>query len=133
MPATSQEPSGRFASQSEFQAGGSGRRKRVSARHQAKRLDRIFDRACSSENRLGRRKKFSSSVRIQRSAISPGALRQLRFGSDVFADALVPQAGACRRPRFHPQKSQNACLARAGLHPGTIAAMVIALPNGTVN
>jgi hypothetical protein len=42
------------------------------------------------ENRLGRRKKFSSSVRISKVRNFTGALRQLRFGPDVFADALVP-------------------------------------------
>jgi len=36
---------------------GSGRRKRVSARHQVKRLDRPFDEL---ENRSGRRNQFSS-------------------------------------------------------------------------
>src|ERR1700709_1474699 len=30
------------------------------------------------------------SVRIQRSAVSPAVLAQVRFGPDVFADALVP-------------------------------------------
>ncbi len=71
MPATSQEPSGSFASRSEFQTGGSGRRKRVSARHQVKRSGLVFDRVRSGEIRFGGRRKFSSSVRIQRSAVSP--------------------------------------------------------------
>ncbi len=39
---------------------GSGRRKRVSARHQVKRLDRIFEGFALLENRSGRRNKFSS-------------------------------------------------------------------------
>jgi hypothetical protein len=90
MPATSQEPSGRFASRSEFQTGGSGRRKRVSARHQVKRLDRTFDRACSFRKPARQKKEvffIGADLKVRNFT---GALRQLRFGPDVFADALVP-------------------------------------------
>ena len=50
---------GRFASRSKFKSEGSGRRKRVSARHQVKRLDRISKEPALS-NRSGRRNRFSS-------------------------------------------------------------------------
>jgi hypothetical protein len=64
----------------------------VSARHQVKRLDRIFERVRSNENRFGRRNKFSSFGADLASAISPAIFAQVKSGPDVFADALVPCA-----------------------------------------
>jgi hypothetical protein len=64
----------------------------VSARHQVKRLDRIFERVRSNENRFGRRNKFSSFGADLESAISPAIFAQVKSGPDVFADALVPCA-----------------------------------------
>jgi hypothetical protein len=43
MPATSQEPRDGPFLETDFNPGSSGRRKRVSARHQVKRLDRTFE------------------------------------------------------------------------------------------
>lgn len=76
--------------ESGLQPGGSGRRKRVSARHQVKRLDRPFERARSCENRSGRRSQFSSFGADFWSAISSGSKPFMKSGPDVFADALVP-------------------------------------------
>ena len=76
--------------ESGFQPGGSGRRKRVSARHQVKRLDRPFERARSCENRSGRRNQLSSFGADLWSAISSGSKPSMKSGPDVFADALVP-------------------------------------------
>src|SRR6266404_1402752 len=71
---------------------GSGRRKRVSARHQVKRLDRAFE---EFENRSGRRNQFSS---FGADPLAPQfhrrSLSQVKSGPDVFADALVPNAAA---------------------------------------
>src|SRR5882757_5123044 len=101
MPATSQEPSGRFASRSEFKAGGSGRRKRVSARHQVKRLNRHFGRARPNETGSAEeaqypywRSSFGADPKVRSFT---GGFRRVRFGPDVFADALVPLAGASSR------------------------------------
>jgi hypothetical protein len=98
--------------------GGSGRRKRVSARHQVKRLDRIFRKSSlNSKNRSGRRNKLSSFGADLCSAISPANSSPVQSGPDVFADALVPQAGAidARRSTNLPiQIRQRKCLGRHG-------------------
>ena len=72
---------------------GSGRRKRVSARHQVKRLDRISKEFASS-SRSSRRNKLSSfgadafmEIRNFYRRHKPG----MKSGPDVFADALVPR------------------------------------------
>jgi hypothetical protein len=121
MPATSQEPSG------------SGRRKRVSARHQVKRLDRIFDRACSFRKPVRQKKEVFFIGADPKVRNFTGALRQLRFGPDVFADALVPQAGAMSPAVLIPENPKKPVSSPPGFMPRTIAAMVIALPNRKVN
>jgi hypothetical protein len=65
----------------------------VSARHQVKRLDRIFEELALLKSRSGRGNKFSSFGADLWSAISPASKAQVKSGPDVFADALVPQAG----------------------------------------
>jgi hypothetical protein len=72
----------------------SGRRKRVSARHQVKRLDRIFEEFALGKTGPAEETGFLRSVRIFRSAISPASKPQVKSGPDVFADALVPGAAA---------------------------------------
>jgi hypothetical protein len=76
----------------QVRSGGSGRRKRVSARHQVKRLDRILERVRSFKNRSGRRNRFffvrCGSHGELRSFTGPKP--QVKSGPDVFADALVP-------------------------------------------
>jgi hypothetical protein len=72
----------------------SGRRKRVSARHQVKRLDRIFEEFALGKTGPAEETGFLRSVRIFRSAISPASKPQVKSGPDVFADALVPSAAA---------------------------------------
>jgi hypothetical protein len=51
----------------------SGRRKRVSARHQVKRLDRIFQKLALGKAGPAEETGFLRSVRIVRSAISPAS------------------------------------------------------------
>jgi hypothetical protein len=79
-------------------AEGSGRRKRVSARHQVKRLDRISEELALS-NRSGRRNRFSSfgAGILNCSQFHRGQKPGLKSGPDVFADALVP-LGRARPP-----------------------------------
>jgi len=60
MPARHTSPQNELLLIERISTGGSGRRKRVSARHQVKRLDRTFRRVRSFENRSGRRNRFSS-------------------------------------------------------------------------
>jgi len=69
---------------------GSGRRKRVSARHQVKRRDRTFEGFVLSEIGPVEETSFLRSVRIFGSAISPAIFAQVKSDPDVFADALVP-------------------------------------------
>jgi hypothetical protein len=81
------------------------------------------------------------------SAVSPAASASVRFGPDVFTDALVLFAGAVY-PRLNfpdrticPQELTAGTKARCGLHgdadphpvDATAVAMVIASPNGRVN
>jgi hypothetical protein len=73
----------------------------VSARHQVKRLDRIFQSSLLVKEEFAPGKTgpaeetgFLRSVRIFRSAISPASKPQVKSGPDVFADALVPSAAA---------------------------------------
>jgi hypothetical protein len=71
--------------------GGSGRRKRVSARHQVKRLDRPFEGFALSKTGPAEETGFLRSVRVSWSAISPSPTKaHVKSGPDVFADALVP-------------------------------------------
>jgi len=97
MPATSQEPQDGLLLEADFKVGGSGRRKRVSARHQVKRLNRHFGRVRSNETGSAEeaqypywRSSFGADPKVRSFT---GGVRRLRFGPDVFADALVP----CRR------------------------------------
>jgi hypothetical protein len=60
MPARHKSRHDGLLLEANFRQDGSGRRKRVSARHQVKRLDRTFEGFALVENRSGRRNKFSS-------------------------------------------------------------------------
>jgi hypothetical protein len=66
----------------------------VSARHQAKRLNRHFDGVRSFETGSAEEAQYpywcSSFGADPKVRNFTGALSQLRFGPDVFADALVP-------------------------------------------
>jgi hypothetical protein len=68
----------------------------VSARHQVKRLHRIFERACSFENGPAEETGFLRSVRISAvrnftdAGAPTGSQLKVKSGPDVFADALVP-------------------------------------------
>src|SRR5262249_5863061 len=127
--------------------------KRVSARHQVNgRIE-----TSPVEGRYGRRNGLSSfgAGRSFVPQFHPGPRgRGLRFGPDVFADALVPPAGD--RPGFfiaptslvsgRPRQRNNPARLHDGLAaefvrpvwpPNTaargLAAMVIVVPNATVN
>jgi len=97
---------------------GSGRRKRVSARHQVKRLDRIsedraFKRSPNFQKPVRQKKRvLLRSVRVSLTtrnfyrAERPG----MKSGPDVFADALVPSG------RIHPP---GAPVSRSAIFPET--------------
>lgn len=93
MPARHTSPQIELLLKERISTGGSGRRKRVSARHQVKRLDRCFKRVRSFENRSGRRNRVffvrcgSHDPQFYRRSQSP----RVKSGPDVFADALVLQ------------------------------------------
>ena len=75
----------------------------MSARHQVKRLDRPFE-----ELETGPAEEISFFVRCGSfsSAISPAIFKaQVKFGPDVFADALVPNAAAVDARRLDFPKS----------------------------
>ena len=107
-----------------FEAGsnrGSDGRKRVSARHQVKRLDRPFGRVRSFENRSGRRNEFSSfGADLQDPQFHRRSLADVKSGPDVFADALVHRgtpwfpAGAERLALPFPKSSIIAVSDRPG-------------------
>jgi hypothetical protein len=134
MPATSQEPPGRFASQSEFQTGGSGRRKEGVGETSGQTAVPLFSIEFALA-KAGRQKKevfFIGADPKVRNFI--GAPCPLRFGPDVFADALVPQAGALSSPAvLIPKNLKTPVSNPPGLIPGCVVAMVIALPNLRVN
>jgi hypothetical protein len=69
----------------------------VSARHQVKRLNRHFGRVRSDETGSAEEAQYpywlSSFGADPKVRSFTGGFRRLRFGPDVFADALVP----CRR------------------------------------
>ena len=100
MPARHKSLQDDLLLEADFKSDSSGRRKRVSARHQVKRLDRTFEELALLENRSGRRNRFSSfGADLQWSAISPAVSKpNVKSGPDVFADALVPRAGAACAP-----------------------------------
>ena len=128
---------------------GSGRRKRVSARHQVKRLDRPFERVRSSKNGPAEETGFLRSVRISDPQFHRGPKPSVKSGPDVFADALVPriagglsfQAVEPGAPAFlHPQKYPMPFPASPGVRRPFAAEagprlrrMVIGCRNGRVN
>jgi hypothetical protein len=62
----------------------------VSARHQVKRLHRTFRQGLLRRKAVRQKKAvffIGADLKVRNFT---GALRQLRFGPDVFADALVP-------------------------------------------
>jgi hypothetical protein len=93
-----------------------------------------FNRACPFRKPVRQKKEVFFIGADSKVRNFTGTLRQLRFGPDVFADALVPQAGALppdvlisqKLPSSHSRPPAASCR-------GDVAAMVIALPNGRVN
>ena len=127
MPARHKSLQDDLLLKSKFQTGGSGRRKRVSARHQVKRLDRPFGRVRSFENRSGRRNEFSSfGADLQGPQFHRRSLAQVKSGPDVFADALVHRgrlgslAGAAAPGDLFPKSS----ITVISDHPGFTARRV---------
>ena len=93
----------------------------------------VFDRACSFRKPVRQKKEVFFIGADPKVRNFTGALRQLRFGPDVFADALVPQAGAMSPAVLIPENPKKPVSSPPGFMPRTIAAMVIALPNRKVN
>ena len=89
----------------------SGRRKRVSARLQVKRLDQVSKEFALSKDDPAEETGFLRSVRIFRSAISSGPTPGSKSGPDVFADALVPRnprsPGNVSFPRERPSSPER--------------------------
>jgi hypothetical protein len=71
----------------------------VSARHQVKRLQRTFDRARSFRKAVRQKKEVFFIGADPKVRSFTGAVCPLKFGPDVFADALVPPPLRCR-PAF---------------------------------
>jgi len=105
MPATSQEPSGRLPRPGRVRKRRLRSTKRVSARHQVKRPERYS----LSRKRSGRRIRYcywrssfgADPLYPQSHRPRPG----LRFGPDVFADALVPRRRS--RPRCFSHRNSE--------------------------
>ena len=155
MPATSQEPSGRFALRSGIQAGGSGRRKEGVGETSGQTAGSSF--AEFAPGKPVRQKKQVFFVRcgsVVRNFIGLQS-RKVKSGPDVFADALVRIASAAAAwqaaspnhshafwpsPAFGPVLSVrrrwlSACgrSANAAAAPGVPAPMVIIWRNRRVN
>jgi hypothetical protein len=95
--------------------GGSGWRKRVSARHQVKRLDRLSKKGSLFE--VGPAEETGFFVRCGPpfgSAISPGPKPIVKSDPDVFADALVPMPAIWCRLFLFPDLS---CKTSGSLRP----------------
>src|SRR6185437_5643867 len=91
MPARHTSPGDVSLLEAETNPKGSGRRKRVSARHQVKRLDRPFERVRSSKTGPAEETGFLRSVRISGPQFHRALVPVVKSGPDVFADALVPR------------------------------------------
>src|SRR6185437_10204603 len=91
MPARHTSPGDVSLLEAETNPKGSGRRKRVSARHQVKRLDRPFERVRSSKTGPAEETGFLRSVRISGPQFHRALVPVMKSGPDVFADALVPR------------------------------------------
>ena len=79
-----------ICSSEQIQIGWLGRRKRVSARHQVKRLDRLSEGfALPKPVRQKKQVFFLGAESLLRNFTGPKA--RLKSGPDVFADALVPR------------------------------------------
>jgi hypothetical protein len=142
MPAASREPTAAICFSKQIQTGGSGRRKRVSARHQVKRPGRSFDRVhalseagAAEESDTGLLAFFIRCGSLSGSATSP-APASVRFGPDVFADALVPsrRVVAAFSPPIRKIDRRTRCRdVSAASRPAPLPPMVIGSPNRRVN
>jgi hypothetical protein len=133
MPATSQEPSGRFASQSDFRTGGSGRRRGCRRDIRSNGCTALFDRARSFRKAVRQKKQVFFIGADPKVRNFTGAPCRSKFGPDVFADALVPRRGIAARRFDFPKIAKLSIPRPRGFMPRDVAAMVIALPNGRVN
>jgi hypothetical protein len=92
----------------------------VSARHQVKRLHRIFRQGSLWLKAVRQKKEVFFIGADPKVRNFTGALCPLRFGPDVFADALVPRRGIAAR-RFDFPKIANVSIPRPrGFMPGTL-------------
>jgi hypothetical protein len=92
MPARHESLQDDLLPKADFGSDSSGRRKRVSARHQVKRLDRDPEEFALSKNGPAEEISFLRSVRICGPQFHRCSSAQVKSGPDVFADALVPDA-----------------------------------------
>jgi hypothetical protein len=76
MPARHESLQGDLLAKSNIGSDSSGRRKRVSARHQVKRLDRDLEKLALFGEAVGQKKSVSSFGADLRSAISPASIRK---------------------------------------------------------
>ncbi len=103
---------------SEFQTGGSGRRKRVSARHQVKLSGRGFRQGSLWRKQARRKKEVFFIGADPKLRNFTGACRRLGFGPDVFADALVPCRRIVARRSIPPKTCSRPITASAGTRCG---------------
>jgi hypothetical protein len=92
MPARHKSPQDDLPKR-QFQSEGSGRRKRVSARHQVKRLDRISEELAPPKPVRQKKQVFFVRCGSPQGGLQfhRGESSQVKSGPDVFADALVPR------------------------------------------
>jgi hypothetical protein len=120
MPATSQEPSGRVCFP-----------KRISNRRLWSTKEGVGETSGQTAERTFRQGSFFSKTSSAEEQVFfigadpkvrnfTGALRQLRFGPDVFADALVPSGALSTPAILIPENLKTFCLARAGLLAGRL-------------
>jgi hypothetical protein len=94
----------------------------VSARHQVKRLDRVFREFALSKTGPAEETSFLRSVRIFKVRNLTGrSLPELRSGPDVFADALVPGPARMMPGALFSEISKKQLFPSAALRPGAFA------------
>jgi hypothetical protein len=79
----------------------------VSARHQVKRLDRIFEELALGKIGSAEETDFLRSVRILVRNFTGASKPHVKSGPDVFADALVPLPALMALARRFPQIPNN--------------------------
>src|SRR5882757_10148957 len=97
MPATSQEPSGRLLLEANFKPAALVDERGCRRDIRSNGWTALFDRACSFRRPARQKKEVFFIGADPKVRNFTGALCRLRFGPDVFADALVPRRGIVAR------------------------------------